>query len=95
MIEDVKPQMDRVRFLDMSQATPRHTIVAQHASSSTPSRRGSRAAVKAMQDHLSEILLSLPEMAAQYPDLFEPEHDVGSRHSAREIEARHHSIGQF
>ena len=25
-----------------------------------------------MQDHLSEILLTLPEMAAKYPDLFEP-----------------------
>ena len=31
---------------------------------------------KAMHQHLSEILRSLPELAAQYPDLFEPEHDV-------------------
>src|ERR687894_1237182 len=31
MIEDIKPQMDRVRFLDMAQATPRHAVIAQHA----------------------------------------------------------------
>src|SRR3954447_22525887 len=30
MIQDVKPQMDRVRFLDMAQATPRHIVIAQH-----------------------------------------------------------------
>jgi DNA-binding GntR family transcriptional regulator len=77
MIEDVKPQMDRVRYLDVKQATPRHTLVAQHAlivdaiKASDPV-----AAEKAMHQHLSEILRSLPELAAQYPDLFEPEHDA-------------------
>jgi len=74
MIEDVKPQMDRVRYLDVKQATPRHLIVGQHAvivdaiKASDPV-----AAEKAMRQHLSEILRSLPELAAQYPDLFEPE----------------------
>jgi GntR family transcriptional regulator, rspAB operon transcriptional repressor len=77
MIEDVKPQMDRVRYLDVKQATPRHTIVAQHAlivdaiKASDPI-----AAEQAMHQHLSEILRSLPELAAQYPDLFELEHDA-------------------
>ncbi|MBJ6125068.1 GntR family transcriptional regulator [Microvirga splendida] len=77
MIEDVKPQMDRVRYLDVKQATPRHTIVAQHVmivdaiKSSDPV-----AAEKAMRQHLSEILRTLPELAAQYPDLFELEDDA-------------------
>jgi DNA-binding GntR family transcriptional regulator len=74
MIEDVKPQMDRVRYLDMKQATPRHTIIAQHAMIVDAIKAANPvAAEKAMQEHLSEILRSLPELAAKYPDLFEPE----------------------
>jgi DNA-binding GntR family transcriptional regulator len=34
------------------------------------------AAERAMHQHLSEILRSLPELAAQHPDLFEPEDDA-------------------
>jgi DNA-binding GntR family transcriptional regulator len=72
MIEDVKPQMDRVRFLDMAQATPRHIVVAQHVVIVDAIKaRDPVAAEKAMRQHLSEILRSLPELAAQHPDLFE------------------------
>jgi len=74
MIEDVKPQMDRVRFLDMTQATPRHVVVAQHEVIVGAIRDGNpTAAQEAMQEHLSEILRSLPEMQVQHPELFEPE----------------------
>lgn len=74
MIEDVKPQMDRVRYLDVKQATPRHLIVAQHAMIVDAIKASDPAAAeKAMQQHLSEILRSLPELAAKHPDLFEPE----------------------
>lgn len=74
MIEDVKPQMDRVRYLDVKQATPRHTIIAQHVMIVDAIKAGDPAAAeKAMQRHLSEILRSLPELAAKHPDLFEPE----------------------
>ncbi|MBB4041729.1 DNA-binding GntR family transcriptional regulator [Microvirga flocculans] len=74
MIEDVKPQMDRVRYLDVKQATPRHTIVAQHAMIVEAIKAADPvAAERAMHEHLSEILRSLPELAARYPDLFEPE----------------------
>ncbi|NIX77281.1 GntR family transcriptional regulator [Microvirga sp. c23x22] len=74
MIEDVKPQMDRVRFLDMTQATPRHIVVAQHVLIVDAIKAGDPiAAEQAMRQHLSEILRSLPELAAQYPDLFELE----------------------
>lgn len=72
MIEDIKPQMDRVRFLDMAQAMPRHAVLAQHVTIVDAIKAGdSDAAEKAMRHHLSEILRSLPELAAQYPDLFE------------------------
>jgi DNA-binding GntR family transcriptional regulator len=77
MIEDVKPQMDRVRYLDVKQATPRHTIVAQHATIVDAIKAGDPVgAEKAMHQHLSEILRSLPELAAKHPDLFEPEADL-------------------
>ena len=72
MIEDVKPQMDRVRFLDMAQATPRHAVRrAARRHRRRDQGQGSVAAEQAMHQHLSEILRSLPELAAQYPDLFE------------------------
>jgi GntR family transcriptional regulator, rspAB operon transcriptional repressor len=77
MIEDVKPQMDRVRYLDVKQATPRHLIVAQHAEIVDAIKASDPAAAeKAMHQHLSEILRSLPELATQHPDLFESEVDV-------------------
>jgi DNA-binding GntR family transcriptional regulator len=74
MIEDIKPQMDRVRFLDMNKATPRDAIIAQHAVIVNAIKAGDPiAAEKAMRVHLSEVLRSLPELAAEHPDLFEPE----------------------
>jgi DNA-binding GntR family transcriptional regulator len=72
MIEDTKPQMDRVRFLDMTKATPRHVVIAQHSviveaiKDKDPDK-----AEQAMQEHLCEVLRSLPELSAQYPELFE------------------------
>jgi DNA-binding GntR family transcriptional regulator len=74
MIQDVKPQMDRVRFLDMAQATPRHVVLAQHVEIVEAIKaRDSKAAEEAMRLHLGEILRSLPQLMAQYPELFETE----------------------
>jgi DNA-binding GntR family transcriptional regulator len=79
MIEDIKPQMDRVRFLDMTKAVPRHAVIAQHVVIVNAIKaRNPDAAEDAMHEHLSEILRSLPELAAQYPDLFELETDSAS-----------------
>lgn len=74
MVEDIKPQMDRVRFLDMGSAIPMKTVTAQHEVILDAVRAGDPdAAEAAMRDHLSEILRSLPKIAAENPDLFEPE----------------------
>ncbi|MCB5175141.1 GntR family transcriptional regulator [Microvirga lenta] len=74
MVEDIKPQMDRVRFLDMTKAVPRHAVIAQHAVIVDAIKsRDPAAAEAAMRHHMSEILRSLPELAGQHPDLFEPE----------------------
>lgn len=79
MIEDIKPQMDRVRFLDMTKALPRHAVLAQHVVIVNAIKaRDPDAAEEAMHEHLSEILRSLPELAAQYPDLFEAEAESAS-----------------
>ncbi len=77
MIQDVKPQMDRVRFLDMAQATPRHVVLAQHVVIVEAIKAGDPVAAEmAMRQHLSEILRSLPQLMAQYPELFETEPEI-------------------
>jgi len=74
MIEDIKPQMDRVRFLDMAKAVPRHVVLAQHVLIvDAIKKKDPTAAQEAMHQHLSEILRTLPELAAQHPHLFESE----------------------
>jgi GntR family transcriptional regulator, rspAB operon transcriptional repressor len=72
VVEDVKPQMDRVRFIDMTDAMPMRVVIDQHIAIVSAIAAGDPdAAVAAMRDHLSEILLSLPRVAEQHADLFE------------------------
>lgn len=72
-VEDLKPQMDRVRFLSMADATPMDVIVAQHAAIMKAVKAGDPdRAESAMRDHLTEILRTLPDIAAGHPELFEP-----------------------
>lgn len=72
VVEDVKPQMDRVRFLDMANAVPMKTVIGQHVGIVAAVRAGDAAAAEAaMRAHLTEILRSLPKLAAEHPDLFE------------------------
>jgi GntR family transcriptional regulator, rspAB operon transcriptional repressor len=72
VVEDVKPQMDRVRFLSMPDATPLEVLYGQHAAIAEAIRSGDGAeAEAAMRAHLTEILRSLPRLAEQHPELFE------------------------
>ena len=74
LIEDVKPPMDRVRYLSMGEPIPRDTIIAHHASILDTVSAGDEAgADAAMQLHLSAIIHSLPRLAARHAGLFEPE----------------------
>jgi DNA-binding GntR family transcriptional regulator len=76
VVEDVKPQMDRVRFLSLPDATPLNTLVNQHAAILDAVKAGNGAkAVTAMRAHLHEILRSLPQVAKKHPELFEDERD--------------------
>ncbi|HEY9536837.1 MAG TPA: GntR family transcriptional regulator [Kiloniellaceae bacterium] len=71
-VEDAKPQMDRVRYLSMEDATPLAVLVRQHAAIVAAVNDGDgTAAETAMRVHLREILRSLPALAARHPELFD------------------------
>jgi DNA-binding GntR family transcriptional regulator len=72
VVEDVKPQMDRVRFIDMTDAMPMRVVIEQHAAILAAVKAGNPvAADSAMRVHLSEILKSLPRVAEQHAELFD------------------------
>jgi DNA-binding GntR family transcriptional regulator len=72
VVEDVKPQMDRVRFIDMTDAMPMRVLIDQHGAIIAALKTGDpNAAEAAMRHHLSEILRSLPRVAQQHADLFD------------------------
>ena len=74
VVEDMKAQMDRVRYLSLPEATPTRRLIEQHVAildavaAHDPAR-----AEAAMRTHLTEILTSLPALAERFPDLFEPD----------------------
>jgi GntR family transcriptional regulator, rspAB operon transcriptional repressor len=76
MLESIKAQMDRVRYLSFSGASPLPHLIKQHtAIVEALARRKRTAAEAAMQRHLREILTTLPAIAAENPELFEREGD--------------------
>lgn len=71
LLEGLKVQMDRVRYLSMPLATPVGTLIAQHEriyqaiADNSPDE-----AEAAMRLHLSEILKSLPHIVETHGDMF-------------------------
>lgn len=71
VLEGLKAQMDRVRFLSIPEATPVRTLIAQHKAIAEAIAAGDPdKAEAAMKVHLREILKSLPKLSAEHPDLF-------------------------
>ncbi|WP_201285557.1 GntR family transcriptional regulator [Chelativorans xinjiangense] len=71
MIEEVKAQMDRVRYLSALHF-PKRALVAQHTEiAEAIARRDAQAAERAMRGHLRKILTDLPAIAEARPDFFE------------------------
>lgn len=71
MVEDLKVQMDRVRYLSLSNATPLKTIIAQHRRIvAAIAANDPDAAEAAMHLHLRELLISLPMIAEENSDVF-------------------------
>jgi DNA-binding GntR family transcriptional regulator len=73
VLEGIKAQMDRVRFLSFEGATPLEEIIRQHQDILEAVSAGNPGeAEAAMRRHLREILASLPKIADAHPDYFEP-----------------------
>lgn len=71
VLDSLKVQMDRVRFLSLSDATPITTLIEQHARiAQAIAHHQPDEADAAMREHLSEILTSLPKLSAQAPAFF-------------------------
>jgi len=71
VVEDLKAQMDRVRYLSLPDATPIQVLVEQHTAILEAIRaHDPDAAEKAMRVHLMEILKSLPRIAEAHKELF-------------------------
>ena len=71
VLENLKAQLDRVRYLSMPDATPMSVLIAQHtAIVDAIARHDSDEAEAAMRAHLTEILRSLPRIAEGHPELF-------------------------
>jgi len=67
-----KAQMDRVRYLDLSDAIPMRLVLWQHTAITAAIAVGNPdAAEEAIRTHLFEIAVSLPKLLARWPDLFE------------------------
>ncbi len=77
LLEGLKSQMDRVRFLSLSQF-PVSKLIAQHAAIVDCIETGNmRTANTAIRRHLREILGDLPRILAANPDFFElPDGDI-------------------
>jgi DNA-binding GntR family transcriptional regulator len=88
VLENVKAQMDRVRFLSLPDATPMPLLIEQHrAILAAIRRREPDAAERAMRAHLGEILRSLPALAQRFPELFEAPTTTGAAPPPRKATA--------
>lgn len=72
IVEGARAQTDRVRYLGLWHATPMTILVQQHtAIVEALAQRDPDAAELATRRHLREILIALPLIAQNFPDLFE------------------------
>ena len=82
VVEGVKAQMDRVRFLALRRF-PVPTLIAQHeaiVSAIGAARPGE--AEHAMRAHLREILADLPDIVAAEPSMFDDDAPGAAQHAA-------------
>lgn len=71
VVEALKAQLDRVRYLSLQQF-PKDALIAQHAAVVEAVRAGDAdAAEQAMRLHLRMITIDLPKIAAEHSDYFE------------------------
>lgn len=70
--EEVKAQLDRVRYLSIPSSTPIDKLIEQHvAIVDAIEGRDIEAATEAMCIHQCEILQSLPDLVRRFPEMFQ------------------------
>lgn len=70
--EEVKAQLDRVRYLSIPASTPIDKLIEQHvAIVDAIEERDIEAAAEAMCIHQCEILQSLPDLVRRFPEMFQ------------------------
>ncbi|QJQ96010.1 MULTISPECIES: GntR family transcriptional regulator [Halomonadaceae] len=70
--EEVKAQLDRVRYLSIPDSTPIGKLIDQHEKIvECVARRDEGAAEEIMRIHQREILQSLPNLMNRFPEMFE------------------------
>lgn len=74
VIEGIKAQMDRIRYISIDDATPMSRLIEQHTRIVDGIEAGDpTVAAAAMRTHLREITVSLPNIASRFPEMFEAE----------------------
>ncbi|MBL1266705.1 MAG: GntR family transcriptional regulator [Halomonas sp.] len=72
VIEEVRAQLDRVRYLSVPHSTPLERLVDQHARIvAAIEARDAQQAEETMALHLREILVSMPDLVRRFPAMFE------------------------
>jgi GntR family transcriptional regulator, rspAB operon transcriptional repressor len=71
-LQNVKLQMDRVRYLSLPDTTPEELLIKQHrAIVRALEAQNANKAEAAMRQHLAEVFRSLPLIIRKFPDYFE------------------------
>lgn len=69
--QEVKAQLDRVRYLSLPDTTPIPKLIEQHAGIlDAVAKRDVKATRGMMQAHMREILRSLPSLVERFPEMF-------------------------
>ncbi|GAB2894976.1 GntR family transcriptional regulator [Uliginosibacterium flavum] len=72
VVDQIKAQMDRVRYLSYIDVSPAQRLIAQHSEIvEAIAAHDANAAEAAVRAHMAEILQQLPELARRYPEMFE------------------------
>lgn len=72
VIEEVRAQLDRVRYLSVPDTTPIARLIGQHADIlAAIEARDVPLVEQAMRRHLREIFVSLPDLVQRFPEMFD------------------------
>ncbi len=73
MLQGIKANMDRVRYLSLTRESPLQILLMQHRSIFASIRAHDPAAARqAVQQHLAELTLTFPSISTRNTDWFEP-----------------------